>query len=162
VRTRHLATSAVVIANIGGALVVLALGVLILPDPRHVAHLRPTTVRWINVGVLLGYLTVAIGVGTAAGLRSFRPVREPFRTDRDLTEDEQRLVLRGPLRMMRVHAALWGNASVGWAALNLLFSPLLAFKLGLTCLLGGLTTSTIVYLLTERLFRTAVTSSLRT
>ncbi|NED54260.1 adenylate/guanylate cyclase domain-containing protein, partial [Micromonospora aurantiaca] len=51
--------------------------------------------------------------------------------------------------------------TIGWVVINAPFSGLLAVKLGLTSLLGGLTTCTIVYLLTERLLRRAVTTALR-
>ncbi|GAA3222028.1 adenylate/guanylate cyclase domain-containing protein [Actinocorallia longicatena] len=159
-RTRWLVLSSVVVANVGGALVVLALAIGVLPDPADLDDLE--ALRRFNTAVLLVYLVLAIAVGVAVGLRSFRPIRALFLTDRPLEEREQRLVLRGPLRMMRVHGALWGLASAGWALINVAFSPLLALKLGLTCALGGLTTCTIIYLLTERLFRTATTQALST
>ncbi|MFP3968786.1 adenylate/guanylate cyclase domain-containing protein [Actinomadura fulvescens] len=157
-RIRWLVTITAVLSNIGGALVVLVLATVVLPDPDDVSATRQQG----NVALLFGYATAAIAVGVAVGLRSFRPIRGLFRTDRVLTEHEQRLVLRAPLRLMRVHVVLWGVASVGWAAINVFFEPLLALKLGLVCLLGGLTTCTIVYLLAERLFRPAVARALTT
>ncbi|MDX6743841.1 adenylate/guanylate cyclase domain-containing protein [Actinocorallia sp. A-T 12471] len=159
-RTRRLVLSSVVVANIGGALVVLALAIVVLPDPADLAD--AAALRAFNTALLLAYLTVAIVVGAVWGLRLFRPMRRLFLTGRRLADDERRLMLRAPLRMMRVHVVLWGLASVGWAAVNLWFSPLMALKVGLTCLLGGLTTSTIIYLLTERLFRRFVTDALST
>ncbi|GAB3681326.1 adenylate/guanylate cyclase domain-containing protein [Actinocorallia lasiicapitis] len=158
--TRRLVLTAVVLANIVGALVVLVLAVAVLPDPSDMP--RADEVRMFNIALLLAYLTGAIAVGVIVGLRSFRPIRRLFLTARPLDEDEQRLVLRAPLRMMRVHVLLWGVASVGWTLIDLTFSPLLALKVGLTCLLGAVTTCTIIYLLTERLFRTAVTRALST
>ncbi|MCD0447810.1 adenylate/guanylate cyclase domain-containing protein [Actinocorallia sp. API 0066] len=159
-RTRRLVLFSVLVANIGGALVVLALAIVVLPDPVDLED--KAAVRRFNTALLLGYLTVAIIVGAAWGLRLFRPLRRLFLVDRRLEDEERRLVLRAPLRMMRVHFALWGLASVGWALVNLWFAPLLALKLGLTCLLGGLTTCTIIYLMTERLLRRAVTDALST
>ncbi|WP_123666150.1 adenylate/guanylate cyclase domain-containing protein [Actinocorallia herbida] len=159
-RTRRLVLSSVVVANIGGALVVLALAIVVLPDPVDLADAE--ALRRLNTGLLLAYLAVAIVVGVAWGLRMFRPVRRLMLTGRRLEDEERRLMLRAPLRMMRVHVALWGPAGVGWALINLWFSPLMALKVGLTCLLGGLTTCTIIYLLTERLLRRAVTDALST
>ncbi|MDN3359696.1 adenylate/guanylate cyclase domain-containing protein [Actinomadura sp. DC4] len=150
---------AAVLSNVGGALVVYLLAVVVIPDPGGPAG---HSVRGLNEVLFFVYASAAILVGVGAGGRSFAPVRALFRTERPLDEDEQRLVLRAPLRMMRVHGALWGAASVCWAAVNVFFSPLLAFKLGLTVLLAGLTTCTIVYLLTERIFRAAVADVLST
>jgi adenylate cyclase len=148
-----------VLSNVGGALVVYLLAVVVIPDPvGSVGH----SVRRLDEVLFFVYASTAIVVGVVAGGRSFAPVRALFRTERPLDEDEQRLVLGAPLRMMRVHGVLWGAASIGWAAANVVFSPLLAFKLGVTVLLAGLTTCTIVYLLTERIFRAAVTSVLST
>jgi adenylate cyclase len=159
-RTRWLVIIAAVIANIGGALVVLVFATVVLQDPAGIAEF--TKAQRVNVVLFFVYLTVAIGVGVVWGLRSFRPVRELVGADRRLEEGEQLMLLRAPLRLMGVHVALWGIATVGWAAVNAyLFSGLLAVKVGLTCLLGALTTSTIVYLLAERLFRPAVTTALQ-
>ncbi|GAB2826309.1 adenylate/guanylate cyclase domain-containing protein [Actinocorallia aurea] len=159
-RTRRLVLPSVLVANIGGALVVLALAIVVLPDPDDLAD--PAMLRRFNTALLLAYLTVAIVVGAVWGLRLFRPVRRLFLTGRRLEDDERRLMLRAPLRMMRVHVALWGLASVGWALIDLWFSPLMALKVGLTCLLGGVTTCAIIYLLTERLLRRLVTDALST
>jgi adenylate cyclase len=158
-RTRWLVIIAAVVANIGGALVVLVFATVVLQDPDGIAEF--TKVQRVNVVVFFVYLTMAIGVGVVWGLRSFRPVRELLGADRRLKEAEQLLLLRAPLRLMGVHLVLWGIATVGWAAVNAYFSGLLAVKVGLTCLLGALTTCTIVYLLTERLFRPAVTAVLQ-
>ncbi|REE99377.1 adenylate/guanylate cyclase domain-containing protein [Thermomonospora umbrina] len=159
-RIRWLVTIAAVVSNIGGALVVLVLATMVLPDPPDTG--APAALRHVNVALLFAYASVAIVVGVVVGLLSFRPVRGLFHTDRPLSDREQRRVLRAPLRLMRVHVVLWGVATAGWTLINVSFSALLALKLGLTCLLGGLTTCAIVYLLAERLFRPAVAMTLTT
>ncbi|MBW8482247.1 adenylate/guanylate cyclase domain-containing protein [Actinomadura parmotrematis] len=159
-RIRRLVIVSAVVANAVGALVVLVLATVVLPDPREIHG--DAGIRHANLALFFAYATTAITVGVAVGLRTFAPVRRLLVTDRPLTEAEQRLVLRAPLLLMKVHGALWGLAAGGWAAVNLAFSPLMALKLGLTVLLGGLTTCTIVYLVTERLFRPAVALALAT
>ncbi|WP_051711724.1 adenylate/guanylate cyclase domain-containing protein [Spirillospora albida] len=157
-RIRRLVIISSVLANVVGSLVVLLLATVVLPDPEEVRGHE--TLQRANVALFFGYASVAIAVGVAVGLRVFRPMRRLFRTDRTLTEAEQRLVLRSPLLLMKVHGVLWGFAAVGWAGINLPFSPLMAVKLGLTVLLGGLTTCMIVHLVAERLFRPAAVLAL--
>lgn len=158
-RAVRLLYPAAVLSNVGGALVVYLLAVVVIPVP--VAFGGHTT-RLLDEVLFFVYTSAAITVGVVAGRRSLAPVRDLFLTERPLTQDEQRLVMRAPLRMMRVHGVLWGTASVGWPAVNAVLSPLLALKLGLTVLLAGLTTCSIVYLLTERILRPAVTAVLST
>ena len=146
-------------SNVGGALVVYLLAFVVIPDPVGFGGNRT---RLLDEALFLGYTSAAVVLGVAAGRRSFAPVRDLVRTQRPLDAGEQRMVLRAPLRMMRVHVVLWGLATIGWPAANVFFAPLLAVKLGLTVLLAGLTTCTIVYLLTERICRTAVASVLST
>lgn len=158
-RSVRLLYPAVVVSNVGGALVVYLLAVVVIPDPVGFGG-RAT--RVLDEVLFFGYTAVAVLLGAVAGRRSFAPVRELLRSERPLDAEEQRLVLRGPLRMMQVHVVLWGLASIGWPVINVFFSPLLALKLGLTVLLAGLTTCTVVYLLTERISRPAVASVLST
>lgn len=155
----RLLTPATIMSNVLGALVVYLLAVLVIPDP--VGFGGHTSTR-VNEVLFFGFAPMAMVVGVVASRRSFAPVRALLGTERPLDEDEQRLVLRAPWRMMATHLVLWGVASIGWPAINVFFSPLLALKLGLTCALAGLTTCTIVYLLTERIFRAAVTNVLST
>jgi len=159
-RIRRLVSVSAVLANAVGSLVVLVLATVVLPDPVEVRGHQ--ALQRANIALFFGYTTTAIAVGVVVGLRVFRPMRRLFRTDRPLTEAEQRLVLRAPLLLMKVHGVLWGVAAVGWAGVNLVFSPLMALKLGLTVLLGGLATCMIVYLVSERLFRPAAALALTT
>lgn len=157
-RARWLVIIAAVLANLGGALVVLLFTSVVIPDPIELPN--PERVKRINLVLFSVYLIAALPVGTLLGLRFFRRIRTFVAQDRVLDEAEQLLLLRGPLRLMSVHVLLWGIGTVAWTAVNAFFSPLLAVKVGLTCLLGAMTTCTIVYLVTERLLRPAVTAAL--
>ncbi|MFD0690776.1 adenylate/guanylate cyclase domain-containing protein [Actinomadura fibrosa] len=155
-RARILVTVATGLANLGGALVVL-LFVVVVPDPVGASE----RLRLVNLAVFTAYVTAAVPVGLVLGERFFRRVRRLVERHEEPDRHERSLLLYGPLRMMALHLTLWGIGTVGWVVINAPFSVLLAVKLGLTSLLGGLTTCTIVYLLTERLLRRAVTSALR-
>ncbi|MFC5753564.1 adenylate/guanylate cyclase domain-containing protein [Actinomadura rugatobispora] len=155
-RARILVTVATGLANLGGALVVV-LFTLVVPDPGTEVSDRLRTVNYL---VFTAYVIAAVPAGLVLGERFFRRVRRLAERHGAPGAHERSLLLYGPLRLMSVHLTLWGIGTVGWVLINLPFSTLLAVKLGLTSLLGGLTTCTVVYLLTERLLRRAVTTAL--
>ncbi|MFC6885792.1 MULTISPECIES: adenylate/guanylate cyclase domain-containing protein [Actinomadura] len=156
-RARVMVTLSTGVANLGGALVVL-LFTIVIPNPDGEESER---LRQVNLWVFTAYVTAALPVGFVLGERFFRRVRRLAERHEEPNRLERSLLLYGPLRLMAVHLTLWGIGTVGWVVINAPFSGLLAVKLGLTSLLGGLTTCTIVYLLTERLLRRAVTTALR-
>jgi adenylate cyclase len=156
-RAHVLVTVATGLANLVGALVVLLFSVVV-PSPDGPV---PDRIRLINFVVFGAYVVAAMPVGLLLGERFFRRARRVF--ERDQAPNRERvMLLYGPLRLMAVHLTLWGIGTVGWVIINVPFSVLLAVKLGVTSLLGGLTTCTVVYLLTERLLRRAVTTALST
>ncbi|GLW66318.1 adenylate cyclase [Actinomadura rubrobrunea] len=157
-RARILVTVSTGLANLGGALVVL-LFTIVVPNPDGAVSDR---LRLINLLVFTAYVVAAVPGGLLLGERFFRRLRRLVEEHDEPGKRERLLLLYGPLRMMALHLTLWSIGTVGWVLINLPFSVLLAVKLGLTSLLGGLTTCTIVYLLTERLLRRAVTTALRT
>ncbi|GAA3977213.1 adenylate/guanylate cyclase domain-containing protein [Actinomadura viridis] len=155
-RARLLVTVATGLANLGGALVVL-LFTIVVPDPAGEVSERLHTINYL---VFTAYVIAAVPVGLLLGERFFRRVRRLVERHGAPGRHERSLLLYGPLRLMSVHLTLWGIGTVGWVLINLPFSTVLAVKYGLTSLLGGLTTCTVVYLLAERLLRRAVTAAL--
>lgn len=150
-RTRWLLTVAAVAANLGGALLVLVFSTFVVPDPPGLAD--PERVRLINLVVFCTYLVLGLPVGVVWGIRLFRPVRGLTAGDGEPGGTARRVVLHGPLRLMALQGTLWGLGALGWAALDARFSLLLALKVGVITVLGGLTTCAIVYLRAERLLR---------
>ncbi|WP_329519138.1 adenylate/guanylate cyclase domain-containing protein [Spirillospora sp. NBC_01491] len=153
VRVRWVLLVVVVVANLTGSLVVLLFATFVVPDPplddRGHVHL-------VNAIAFFSYPIAAGPVALALGLRLWRPVVRLVREGGIPDRGQGRAVLLGPLRLTLLVGALWAVGAVGWAALDLtLFTARLAVKTGLTCLLGAMTTSTIVYLLSERLLRPA-------
>ncbi len=160
-RVRWLTMTAIVLANLGGAAVVICFALFVLPKPDGVSG---PDVTWSNLGLAFAYLAVAIAIGVGWGRRLVEGGRGGIggwlAEDRPPTPIEQRLVLRAPLRIMLVEAVLWGLAAVGFAVLNLFFSGLLALGVGLTVALGGVTTSAVAYLLTELALRPVASRAL--
>jgi adenylate cyclase len=149
-RALLLATPATIIANAVGAFVVVVLAVFVLPAPKldDRGH-----VLLVNLVVAAIYLAAAIAVGTFWGVRRLRAALEWLREERAPTDEERRQTLRVPLRQLRVNGVLWLIAAVGFTVLNATYSGALAVMVGLTVLLGGVTTCATAYLLAERVAR---------
>ena len=148
----------ITLANAIGASVVIALlyGVLPQPEEAREADIALTAV----VGGVV-YLVAAIGVGTVWGLRRARPVIWFFEQERQAQEADRAAVLGLPAALMIVQATMWAGAvlvfgGLGWAVASALF----AFEVAITITLGGITTSAIAFLVTQRLLRAAVDSVL--
>ncbi|MEX1141581.1 MAG: adenylate/guanylate cyclase domain-containing protein [Thermoleophilaceae bacterium] len=160
-RVRWLTVTAIVLANAVGAIVVLCFALFVLPKPDGVDG---PDVYWPNLALAAAYLAVAIAVGVRWGRRLVEGGRGGISgwldDDRRPEPDEQLRVLRAPLRIMVVEAVLWGLAVLCFAALNALFSALLALGVALTVALGGLTTSAVAYLLTELALRPVASRAL--
>src|SRR4051794_16977625 len=149
-RALLLATPATIIANAVGAFVVVVLAVFLLPTPQldDRGH-----VLFVNLVAAAIYLAAAIAVGTTWGVRRLRAAIEWLREERAPDDDERRTTLLVPLRQLRMNGVLWLVAAAGFSVLNATFSGALAVMVGLTVLLGGVTTCATAYLLAERVSR---------
>ncbi|MEA2478396.1 MAG: adenylate cyclase [Thermoleophilaceae bacterium] len=151
-RTTRLMIPAMIGANVAGAIVVVVLALWVLPTPRLDNSGHVTLVNLIAAGV---YVIVACLVGTVWGMARFREARGWLREEREPTDRELRITLRAPLRQLHVNIVLWVLAAIGFAVLNAFYSPSQALVIGVTTLLGGMTTCAIAYLLAERIDRAA-------
>jgi adenylate cyclase len=156
-RVTFLTVPAMVVANAIGAGVVLVLAAFVIPTPSVEDN---DAALLANVIVTVAYVSAALAVGVWWGLRSLRPVLEWLRSERAPSEREQRMALRAPLRVVFVHAVLWGAGVVVFAALNGVFSLVLALVVAVTVALGGVTTCAFAYVLTERIGRPVVARAL--
>jgi adenylate cyclase len=148
--TRALLIFAVVVANIVGAIVVVVGAVWVLPTPPVEDFGEVRLVNLVAAGI---YLLVALPIGVLWGNWALRGVLAAARQERDPSDAERRLVLRGPVRIGLRMGFLWAVAAVLFAVLNLRYSGLLAFEVAITVALAGVTTSAVGYLLTERILR---------
>ena len=147
-----LATPAVIVSNVIGATVVFVLIVWVLPTPDVEDRTR---VILVNLAAGAIYVLGALVVGTIWGLARLRQAHKWLIEDRPPDDDERLMTLRVPRRHMRVNAALWFLAAAVFTVLNLDYSGVLAVLVGVTVVLGGVTTSAATYLLTERVTRAA-------
>jgi adenylate cyclase len=139
------------IANLVGAAATFAFGNFVLPFPEVD---DPGEARLVNLVVLGATMLIGIPFGTWWILRRARPAREWLLDDREPSDEERRLALRAPQRIVYVHVVLWGMAAVSFGMLNgLLYSSELGQRVAMTIALGGVITCAIVYLLSERQIR---------
>ena len=156
-RTQVYVTLAVWFANLVGAIVVFVYASWVVPTPDLD---NATEVRLVNLVAFGIYLAFALPVGGLWGARRLRAIGRWLREERGPNEREQRQILRAPLRIALVNAALWLLATVVFAVLNATFSLRLALVVAITVALGGVTTSAFAYLASERLFRAAAARAL--
>jgi adenylate cyclase len=151
-RTTLLMVPAIVGANLTGAIVVFTLLAFVLPLPDVD---DPDELVLVNLAAAGGYVAVACVIGTVWGLARFRQTRAWLVDGREPDQRERRAALRVPLRHLHMSLTLWLVAVAGVFALNVRFSFLLALVVGVTTLLGAVTTGAMAYLLAERIMRAA-------
>jgi len=136
--------------NLVGVVAVFAFAVWVLP-----AESIPDEDGAIAVNLVLAsiWAPLAVLLGTVWGSRRMRPARAWLLEGRPPTPDEEVAVLRSPIRLFRIQIRLWIVSAVLFAVVNGLITPRLISRVGFPILLGGLTTSALTYLGTERMLR---------
>jgi adenylate cyclase len=156
-RTTRRLTQALVISNVGGALDVFYFLAFLLPVSGAVDAHR---MRLINASVLVPALLVGVIAGKRIGYRIGRPVSDWLESEQPSTEVARRAVLRQPLWLMYLNGSIWLCAAVLFGALNAITSWGIAGQIAMTIALGGFTTCTIAYLLSERILRPVVSRAM--
>jgi adenylate cyclase len=137
-----------------GVFTVATFGLLILPQPPDIDV--SITVP-VNLTVSLIYTVVAVIAGRRLGRATLEA--GPNGTSAWLPQGhtpndaQQARALQAPFRLMWLQLSLWVVGAAMLAIVNLAFHPLLALGLGLTTLLGGLTTSSAAYMAGELALR---------
>ena len=153
---RIVLTASMLGANAIGVLIVVTFATLVLPLPDVENN---SDARLVNAIATGAYLLVVTPFGVWWGLRRLREAREWLEEDRTPTPEERRIVLRGPRRIVVVHVVLWGLAAL-FFGLNLAYSAESALRLASLIVFGGLSTCSVVYLISERQLRPAAARAL--
>jgi adenylate cyclase len=125
---------------------------LVLPWP-DLGSARPETIVAYNAVAVAVLAPLGLVLGTWVAYRFATPFTRFLHEGRPPSERDRRDILRHPMISAKIDAVGWGLSAVVVAAINLRFSPDAAFHVGSTVLMGGLTTTAITYLLTERIMR---------
>ncbi len=150
-RSRALMTFSILGANVTAAVIGFVFAAFVVPAPTPD---NPGTMLLANGVAAAVYTLLAAIVGTIWGFSTFRRGGTWLQDERRPTPEEQKLALQSPFRMAAINASLWflavflfgiGNSIASTAALGI--------TVGITVALAGLTTSSVIYLLTERINR---------
>jgi len=150
-------TTALVVTNLIGAAVVLAVIYLILPlPPVHDA----AAVRQLNAIVAAAYIVFAVVIGAVGGRARLSGLQRWLRDERPADGSVQRLVVRAPLFLFRLQVGLWLAAAVVFGVLDSVHSVRLGLVVSATVALTGVTTGACAYLVAERILRKPVSRAL--
>ncbi len=138
------------LTNLVGVVAVFAFAVWVLPS-EPLADEDDAIV--LNLVLAAIWAPLAVLIGTIWGNRRMRPARAWLLEGRAPTAEEEVAVLRSPIRLFRVQIRLWLLSAVVFATINGLLTPRLITRVGFPIILGGLTTSALTYLTTERMLR---------
>jgi adenylate cyclase len=146
------ARRAIVIANAVGALVTFAAVGNMIPVFYSSSLSNRTGI--INGPLAVAVVAIGLSLGVRAGIRRFDPVRRWLLAGCPPESRAARVALELPLRTAKLTACLWLAAAALFAVFNaLLVSLAFGLLVGVEIVLGGLTTSALVYLLSERIDR---------
>ena len=154
-RVRWATLVTLVIANVTGAAITFAIGVLAFP--REVITNRGIA---LLAEVMSAYLVATLVLGSVVVLRVVADAEAALTAQESVSWAQLQRVLRNHWRHTRYCAGFWiGAAVVNVVMLGpvLHLSPGLVFRGVLTLLLGGLTTCAIAFLVLEREMRPVVT-----
>lgn len=149
-RARLELAGSLALSNLIGVAVVVVCITWVVPG----APIR-NTARTIGLnGILGGAFVLGVVPGVVLwGERWLQAGRRWLQEGRPPTEREVTAVLRAPMHLFTVHLTAWMLAAGAFAVLNGLIDVELLPRVAFTIMLGGLTTSAVVYLLAERATR---------
>jgi adenylate cyclase len=154
-RARWLTAFSLGLANIGGAAITFAIGVLAFPS--DVVTSRGLAILGYSTA---GYLLLTLILGSVLALRIAATAEQVLTSQEPVQPARLQEVLRNQWRHTRYCAVFWVGAAA-MVGLMLQFvvgvEPFLVFRGVLTVLLGGLTTCALAFLLLERGMRPVVT-----
>ncbi len=138
----------IVIGNLIGVAVVLALTLLVIPLPGE-----RELPWWTYVAAAGAYVAFAVPVGIVKGLGSQAVVRRWAKSGAEATPQIRRAILRMPSRLFGLQVALWGGAAFLFAVVESFSGIQRAVWVAVVIVLTGVSTAAVAYLFTERLTR---------
>lgn len=145
VRVQLLLTATVLLANVIGAVVVVALIFVVIPgEPLFVRRLL-----WVNAVALPVYVVAALVAGAVGGTVLTRRHLRWALEDRDPTLADLRATLAVPRQLTVLQACLWALALVGFATTYAVLQPSNLARVAFPVAFGGIVVCANAYLLSE-------------
>jgi adenylate cyclase len=145
-------------ANLVGAGTVFVFLAFVVPIPPEVEG--DWGLLLLNLAIFVPAAPLVTVIANVWGIRLSEPVRRWFVSAREPDPRECELTLRQPLDQMRIAAAMWVAIGVVFTTVNAFASLRLALLIAFTIALGGLASSALTYLLTERFTREVTAAAL--
>lgn len=149
-RARIMVALSITAANLVGVAVVVACILWVIPGPPFQDVGRTVALNGILTGFFFLVIVPLLVWWAERWLASGRSwLQEGRRPD----ESEVTAALRAPIHLYTVHVTAWFIAALAFAVLNGILDVDTLTRVSITIVLGGLTTSAVVYLLAERITR---------
>lgn len=145
VRVQLLLTAPLIVTNLIGAVIVIALISLVVPGPSVLTG-QFALANFIAVPVFVG---CAFLIGITWGTRRLTSDLRWATQDGVPTDHDRAAAFRAPWRLTRVQGALWGLGLVFFTTLYGIIEPLAIPKVAFTIAFAGITICAYCYLLTE-------------
>src|SRR3954454_19760818 len=139
-RIRRQARISLLAANLGGALIVFALGNFVIPFPAE--GTKTSNVVANGVGFVI-VMIFGLYLGLTLSLRVARDAQRWLVEDRAPTPLEREATLRFSLRQTGVEALLWLAAALIFFAINAADSLRLGLQTGVEIVMGGFVTCSL-------------------
>jgi adenylate cyclase len=146
--TRRLVAAGVAVNLLGAAVIFVYLSYVF---PLGSGDASPTPL--VSLAILSVYALASLLYGISRLMRETREARTWMRSERPATPEIRDQVLRLPARATRSTAQAWLVGALLFAALNVGNGTQYALEVLASALLGGITTSAGLYLVTERAIR---------
>ncbi|GAA3702063.1 adenylate/guanylate cyclase domain-containing protein [Gordonia hankookensis] len=145
IRIQTLLTVFIVVANLIGAVLAIALSAVGIPQPT----VFQSKLWWVNFIAVPVYVVVAFVVGTALGtVVVVRDLRWAIRDQKPTAKDARR-AQRAPWRLVLIQGVLWGVATVMFTIMYGVLDPDLIPKTFFVVGLSGFVVVAVSYLLIE-------------
>ncbi|MGN6161464.1 MAG: adenylate/guanylate cyclase domain-containing protein [Marmoricola sp.] len=147
---RAMISTAILLINLSGTVVVFCLAVLVVPLPHTDAG---KDLKISNLILAASYMVLAMVVGALRGLKISANTIGWIETGREATDRDRKNLLRMPRRLFLLVMALWTVAAFLFGGYNASIKPSLGALVFVIVMMSGLSTSAVTYLVAERLQR---------
>jgi len=158
-RVQVLLTTAVVVANLTGAVAVTAIAMVL---HGGVQRFEEAGVLLLDMILIPTYAVLSLVLGVTWGTIRIRRQLQWVREEQQPDAGDQRAALRVPIALTRIQALLWGLAAVVFSVLNGVADIELGLEMLLHVAIGGAVVGAVTYLLAEFIMRPIAARALAT